>query len=95
MTLMKKKLLIGLGALVASAAVLASALPAQAYTPTVSGILYPPGVDPGDTWVGGAVTSDAKTYVVTDSNNPVGLWVIDVASNTATAVTATPRAGRA
>lgn len=91
---MKKKLLIGLGALVASAAVLASALPAQAYTPTVSGILYPPGVDPGDTWVGGAVTSDAKTYVVTDSNNPVGLWVIDVASNTATAVTATPRAGQ-
>lgn len=84
---MKKKSLLGLGALVASAAVLASALPAQAFTPTISEVRYLAGpleADWGDSWYGLALTSDAATAVwSTDS----GTFIVDVASNTATTIT--------
>jgi hypothetical protein len=79
-------------ALIGAALLTLVALPAQAFTPTVSEVRYPPGVDPGDSWYGAAITSDATTFVVTDSANPAGLWVIDVAANSATSVTGTPRA---
>ena len=83
---MKNKSLVGLGALVASAAVLASALPAQAFTPTISEVRYlagPTEDDWGDSWYGFALTSDAATAVwSTDS----GTFIVDVASNTATTI---------
>jgi LPXTG-motif cell wall-anchored protein len=84
---MKKKSLIGLGALVASAAVLASALPAQAFTPTLSEVRYlagPPEADWDDSWNDLALTSDAATAVWSTSS---ATFIVDVASNTATTIT--------
>ncbi len=83
---MKKKSLIGLGALVASAAVLASALPAQAFAPTISEVRYLAGpleADWGDSWYGFALTSDAATAVWSTDH---GTFIVDVASNTATTI---------
>ena len=83
---MKKKSLIGLGALVASAAVLASALPAQAFTPTISEVRYlagPTEDDWGDSWYDLALTSDAATAVW---STDTGTFIVDVASNTATTI---------
>jgi len=81
---MKKRYLAVLGGMVASVALVGSALPAQAFTPTISEVRYLAGpTDDGESWYDLALTSDAATAVwSTDS----GTWIVDVATNTSTAV---------
>jgi hypothetical protein len=90
---MKQKSLLGLGALVASAAVLTNALPAQAFTPTISEVRYLAGPTEdywSDSWYDLALTSDAATAVwSTDS----ATFIVDLASNTATTITGSDGGG--
>ena len=83
---MKKRYLAVLGGMVASVALVGSALPAQAFTPTISEVRYLPGpaeANWGDSWYDLALTPDAATAVwSTDS----ATFIVDVAANTATAV---------
>ena len=72
------------GALVAIAALLSAATPAYAYTPTLSEVRFIPGADPTNSWYGTAVTPDGKTIVALDGS---AAWVVDVATNTSTAIT--------
>jgi hypothetical protein len=83
---MKKRNLAVLGGMVASVALVGSALPAQAFTPTISEVRYLPGPaesDWDDSWYDLALTPDASTAVFsTDS----ATFIVDVAANTATAI---------
>lgn len=83
---MKKRYLAVLGGMVATVALMGSALPAQAFTPTISEVRYLPGpaeADWGDSWYDLALTPDASTAVFsTDS----ATFIVDVAANTATAI---------
>jgi LPXTG-motif cell wall-anchored protein len=83
---MKKRYLAVLGGMVASVALVGSALPAQAFTPTISEVRYLPGpaeADWGDSWYDLALTPDASTAVFsTDS----ATFIVDVAANTATEI---------
>jgi len=81
---MKKRYLAVLGGMVASVALVGSALPAQAFTPTISEVRYLAGpTDDQESWYDLALTPDAATAVwSTDS----GTWIVDVATNTATVV---------
>ena len=83
---MKKRHLAVLGGMVASVALIGSALPAQAFTPTISEVRYLPGpaeADWDDSWYDLALTPDASTAVFsTDS----ATFIVDVATNTATEI---------
>jgi hypothetical protein len=83
---MKKRHLAVLGGVVASVALIGSALPAQAFSPTISEVRYLPGpaeADWGDSWYDLALTPDASTAVFsTDS----ATFIVDVAANTATEI---------
>ena len=83
---MKKQRLAVLGGMVATVALMGSALPAQAFTPTISEVRYLPGpaeADWDDSWYDLALTPDASTAVFsTDS----ATFIVDVATNTATEI---------
>jgi hypothetical protein len=83
---MKKRHFAVLGGMVASVALIGSALPAQAFTPTISEVRYlagPPEADWDDSWDDLALTSDASTAVWSTSN---AVFIVDVATNTATTI---------
>lgn len=88
---MRKRIVVGLGAITATALTLSTALPAQAYIPTISEVRYLNGPAGDDEVIGLALTSDAQTAVLTSDADQA--WVVDVSSNVATEILGMSRPG--
>jgi hypothetical protein len=81
---MSMKKVRGVVALIGTALLTLVALPAQAFTPTLSEVLYLPGVDPSGDFDDLALSADATTALVISDGSA---WVVNVTADSATEIT--------